>query len=123
MYIFFHLTTLVQGLEETVSRPPSPPSPPISRFVGGRCGVLSADTTPPRSLMTGLTYSRRSASQRVREVAEEGDAVEPMSVSSQPETTPSETALPVPSDLSTPPEFLLPLALAAESGPEVRFHF
>jgi hypothetical protein len=113
--------TLVQGVEATVSRPVSPPSPPISRFVGGRCGALSADTTPPRSPMTGLTYSRRLSSRRAREVAEEGDALEPISASSQPETTSSEADLTVPSDLP-PPEFLLPLALAGIEESEVRLH-
>ena len=112
----------MQGLEKTVSPPLSPPSPPISRFVGGRCGGLSADTTPPRSPMTGLTYSRRLTSQRAREVAEEGGASEPVNISSQPETTSSGTAPSVPSDSVAPPEFLLPLALTGTDDSEVRFH-
>jgi len=73
--------------------------------------------------MTGLTYSRRSASYRAREVAEKDGAAKPVSVSSQPEETQPEATLPIFSELPTPPEVLLPLVLAAESVPEVRFFF
>ena len=109
----------MQGLKETGPRSPSPPSPPISRFVGGRCGAISSDTTPPRSPMTGLTYSRRSISRRAREAVGEGEVIEPMDVSSPPETTQSEMPTPVPSGSLASSEAVLPIVLVAAGDPEV----